>query len=76
MGGAFFSVIEYMVSLRCKLMVKEELEKLGLHYVELDLGMVETQEDATPEQLLQKRLLFPNQNFFIYLVYQDRFLIQ
>lgn len=42
--------IKYMVSLRCKLIVKDALAKLGLHYVLLDLGMVETMEDITPEQ--------------------------
>jgi AraC-like DNA-binding protein len=39
-----------MVSLRCKMMVKEELEKLGLRFVVLDLGMVEILEDITQEQ--------------------------
>ena len=39
-----------MVSLRCKLMVKDELEKLGLHYVVLDLGMVEIMEEITQVQ--------------------------
>ena len=42
--------IKYMVSLRCKMMVKEELQKLGLHYVVVDLGMVEVLEDITKEQ--------------------------
>jgi len=41
-----------MVSLRCKLVVKEELEKLGLHYVAVDLGMVEIKEVITEEQQL------------------------
>lgn len=31
-------------------MVKEELSKLGIHYVVLDLGMVEVLEDITVEQ--------------------------
>lgn len=39
-----------MVSLRCKMMVKEELKKLGLKYVVVDLGMVEVLEDITTEQ--------------------------
>jgi AraC-like DNA-binding protein len=39
-----------MVSLRCKMMVKEELLKLGLHYVIVDLGMIEILEDITDEQ--------------------------
>lgn len=42
--------IKYMVSLRCKLMVKEELKKLGLHDVSVDLGMIEIRETITPEQ--------------------------
>ena len=39
-----------MVSLRCKMMVKEELRKLGIVYVILDLGMVELLEDISDEQ--------------------------
>ena len=39
-----------MVSLRCKMMVKEELQKLGLHYVIVDLGMIEILEDIAPNQ--------------------------
>jgi len=32
------------------MMVKEELKKLGLHYVFVDLGMIEILEDITEEQ--------------------------
>jgi AraC-like DNA-binding protein len=39
-----------MVSLRCKMMVQEELKKLGLQYVVVDLGVVEILEDIKPEQ--------------------------
>jgi len=48
-----------MVSQRCKMMVQDELKKLGLKYVVLDLGMVEILEDITPEQreLLRVSLL-------------------
>lgn len=51
--------IKYMVSLRCKIMVKEELKKLGLRYVFVDLGTIEILEDITPEQriLLKANLL-------------------
>lgn len=42
--------IKYMVSLRCKMLVIEELKKLGLNYIAVDLGMVETLEDITWEQ--------------------------
>lgn len=39
-----------MVSLRCKMMVHEELKKLGLKYVTIDLGVVDVLEDITTEQ--------------------------
>jgi AraC-like DNA-binding protein len=42
-----------MVSLRCKMVVQEELIKLGIRYVSLDLGMAEIPEDITPSQRLQ-----------------------
>lgn len=43
--------IKYMVSLRCKMIVKEELRKLGIKFVVLDLGMVEILEYVSPEQM-------------------------
>lgn len=42
-----------MVSLRCKMMVKEELEKLGLRYLAVDLGVVEIMEALSSEQRLE-----------------------
>jgi AraC-like DNA-binding protein len=42
--------IKYMVSTRCKMAVKEELNKLGLHFVLVDLGVVDIMEDLTAEQ--------------------------
>ena len=45
--------IKYMVTLRCKMMVKEELKKLGLHYVIVELGMIEVLEDITIDQRKQ-----------------------
>ncbi len=36
-----------MVSLRCKLVVKEALESLGIHYVVLELGTVEIMHDLS-----------------------------
>jgi YesN/AraC family two-component response regulator len=39
-----------MVSNRCKLAVKEELKKLGLHYIVVVLGEVEIMEELTAEQ--------------------------
>jgi len=39
-----------MVSLRCKMLVKEELEKLGMDFVSIDLGTIEIPGDLTEEQ--------------------------
>ena len=45
-----------MVSNRCKLAVKEELKKLGLHFIVVDLGEVEIMENITPAQQKQLQL--------------------
>ena len=45
--------IKYMVSARCKMAVKEELQKLGLHFVVVDLGEVEIMEDISADQRVQ-----------------------
>ncbi len=42
--------IKYMISLRCKLLVKEELLRMGLHYISIDLGVVEILEKLSDEQ--------------------------
>ena len=42
--------IKYMVSARCKIVVKDELKKLGLHFIVVDLGEVEIMEDINSEQ--------------------------
>jgi len=39
-----------MVSIRCKMIVKAELDKLGLTFKVVDLGEVEIEEHITPEQ--------------------------
>lgn len=39
-----------MVSTRCKMAVKEELKKMGLHFVLVELGEVDIMEDLTSEQ--------------------------
>lgn len=39
-----------MVSGRCKLAVKEELKKLGLHFIIVELGEVEIMENISPGQ--------------------------
>jgi len=42
-----------MVSMRCKMMVRSELDRLGLHYAKIDLGEVELLENITEMQLNQ-----------------------
>ena len=43
--------IQNMVCIRCKMVVKSELEKLGLHHITVDLGEAEIREEISPEQL-------------------------
>jgi AraC-like DNA-binding protein len=45
--------IKYMVSNRCKIAVRDELKKLGLHFIVVDLGVVEIMETIS----MEKRLL-------------------
>ncbi|MFI5135371.1 MAG: AraC family transcriptional regulator, partial [Chitinophagales bacterium] len=42
--------IRYMVSIRCKMMVKEELKKLGLHPLIVELGEAEITENISASQ--------------------------
>jgi AraC-like DNA-binding protein len=39
-----------MVCIRCKMVVKSELEKLGLHHTRVELGESEIMEDISPAQ--------------------------
>ncbi len=39
-----------MVSSRCKMVVKQELKKIGLHFILVDLGEIEIMETIQPEQ--------------------------
>jgi len=43
--------IKYMVSNRCKLLVKEALTDLGLHFILVELGVVEIMETLSSTQL-------------------------
>jgi AraC-like DNA-binding protein len=45
-----------MVSMRCKMVVKEEMSKLGLHFILVDMGVVEIMENITAEQREQIRV--------------------
>jgi AraC-like DNA-binding protein len=42
-----------MVSTRCKMVVKDELKKMGLHFVMVDLGEIEIMETISNEQRLE-----------------------
>lgn len=48
--------IKYMVSNRCKIVVKEELKKLGLHFMVVDLGEVDVMETLTLSQRQELKL--------------------
>lgn len=45
-----------MVSNRCKIAVKEDLKKLGLHFIVVDLGEVEIMENISDEQREQVKI--------------------
>lgn len=47
--------IKYMVSIRCKMVVKSELDKLGLHYGAVELGEVHVNEQISDDQREQLR---------------------
>ena len=49
-----------MLSIRCKMMVKEELKKLGLHFIVVDLGEVEIMENINQETREQLRIALSN----------------
>lgn len=40
-----------MVCIRCKMVVKDELERLGLHYTSIELGEADVNGEITPEKL-------------------------
>ena len=52
-----------MVSNRCKMAVKEELRKLGLHFIVVDLGEVEIMENISTGQREQIKIALLNSGF-------------
>src|ERR1022692_1936516 len=50
-SSEFILFIKNMVSIRCKMVLKAVLEKLGLHYVHLELGKVEITNNFSPKKL-------------------------
>ncbi len=55
--------IKYMVSNRCKMAVKEDLKKLGLHFIIVDLGEVEIMENISAEQRNQIKIALLKSGF-------------
>ena len=52
--------IKNMVSSRCKMLVKQELIKLGLHFIIVELGEVEIMESISGEQREQVKIALFN----------------
>ncbi len=48
--------IKYMVSIRCKMIVKDELNKMNIPFVKVELGEVELMEKISPQQREQLAL--------------------
>ncbi len=55
--------IKYMVSNRCKLAVKKDLKRLGLHFIMVDLGEVEIMENISAEQREQIKMALLRSGF-------------
>ena len=45
-----------MGSIRCKMLVKDELKRLGLHFILVELGEIEIMEDISLEQRLELKM--------------------
>ena len=52
-----------MVSNRCKLAVKEDLKKLGLHFILVDLGEVEIMETLSDDQREEVKMTLLSSGF-------------
>jgi AraC-like DNA-binding protein len=52
-----------MLSNHCKIAVKEELKKLGLHFIVVELGEVEIMEDISSEQREQLKIALSTSGF-------------
>ncbi len=48
--------VKYMVSLRCKMLVKDELNNLGIRYVVVELGVIEVLESISAAQKEQLKI--------------------
>lgn len=48
--------IKYMVSLRCKMIVAQELQNLNLHEICIDLGVIDIREEITKAQFSELKI--------------------
>jgi copper chaperone CopZ len=48
--------VKNMVCIRCKMVVKQQLKKLSLQYITVDLGEVEIMEDISNKQLTEFKI--------------------
>ena len=48
--------IKYMVSLRCKMIVAQELHNLNLHEICIDLGVIDIREEITKAQFSELKI--------------------
>jgi AraC-like DNA-binding protein len=53
--GSVKIFVKYMVSLRCKMIVRDTLNKLDIPYASIDLGVIETLDDVEPQKIEQLR---------------------
>ena len=54
-NGVLKIYIKFMVSLRCKLIVQQQLDRIGIPYLSIDLGVVETENNIPSYQINELR---------------------
>ena len=55
-----------MVSIRCKMMVREELKKLRLHYAVVELGSADIVGEMSKHQVQQLRIALQKEESILY----------
>lgn len=58
-GRSMIIYVKYMVSERCKMLVRQELKQLGIHFIAVELGTLEVPEalDKEKMEILKNKLL-------------------
>ena len=57
--------IKYMVSQRCKMIVKEALKDLGVHFIMVELGEAEIMEEISEAQREHLKIVLLLQRSFL-----------